>query len=333
MITTLPHGFPTETIQSRRAWTADSDFSGAIHTFSAETQEEVKKYVESRVGRGQITREQIQNIPYQLEQLSNFVNEIESVRAQVDNGIGFVVFPAWENGLSVHQSRVASWLVDNVFGDPKAQDDEGSHLMELFCRPGNPSMKTGARYHVTREGASPHTDGLQRLNDPDYLCLRCVSDALKGGENTLVTADTMYNYMLEHDAEMIGILSRPFVFHRRGFPIGKEKEAYFETPILSMEDGSLRLRFLDHYIKPSSEEQERAVQYLNNLFDNPKLQFNARLKPGQQVVFANKRMLHARTAFEDRNPAVDPYDLSQLDNLETANRLMDRTWSYKRKSA
>lgn len=341
MTSTLPLGFPTKPIQSKRAWTSDSDLlSEAIHPFLEETQKEVKNYVGSRTGKGPITREQIQNIPYHPGQLPNLVNEIEGLRDQVDNGIGFVVFPALENGLSVHQSRVASWLVSNAFGEPRIQDDEGSRLIEIFSTQGNPSMKTGARYHVTKEGSSPHTDGPQVLEDPDYLCLRCVSDGWKGGENTLVTADTMYNFMLEHNPDMINTLSKSFIFHRRGVPIG-EGEAYFEAPILSMESGSLRLRFLDHYIRggyemagiPLTDEQEGAIQYLNSLFDNPKLQFNARLEPGQQVVFANKRMLHSRTAFEDRNPPADHYDLSQLDDLETASRLMDRTWSYKRENA
>jgi len=167
--------------------------------------------------------------------------------------------------------------------------------------------------------------------------LRCVSDGWVGGENILVTADSIYNHLLTQAPELISVLSSDFFFHCRGVATVDGKE-FFPAPILDIDEGGLRLRFLDHYIKagqelagqPLTSDQNRAIHYLNSLFEQSDLQFRARLQPGQQVVFANKRMLHSRTEFVDRNPARREYDLIQLENLPTANRLMDRTWSYQR---
>ena len=335
MAETIPEGYPTSAIVSERAWDKSSDFSNAIHEFSDETQEEVAAYVKKRVSEGPLSKAEVEAVEYDPNSLPLLVAEIEKVRPQVDTGIGFVVFPAWKN-LNVHQSRVASWLVDNAFGEAKIQDDQGSRLIEIYNVSDSLSMKTGARYHETREGNSPHTDSPQVPSDPDYLCLRCVCDALVGGENILVTMDSMYNYMLKNAPEMISVLTKDFFFHRRG--VVQENGAFFPAPILSKDSGGLRMRFLDHYItrghelsgNPLTPEQTKAIHYLNSLFEISELQFKATLLPGQQVVFANKRMLHARTEFTDRNPATEKYDPKQLDDLSKANRLMDRSWSFKR---
>lgn len=333
----IPHGFPSKPIMSARAWNKGSKLSGIVHGFLNETEREVRDYIKGRVHDGVLTKTEIEAVDYDPAKLPRLTAEIEQVRPQVDSGIGFVVFPRW-SGLNVHQSRVASWLVDNAFGETRVQDEEGSRLIEIFNMGDNLSMQTGARYHVTREGNSPHTDAVQLLDDPDYLCLRCVSDSLVGGENILVSADSMYNHMLENAPWFIDTFTKDFFFHRRGVP-GSDGKNYVRSPIIGMDDGELRLRFLDHYIReghkvagrPLTTEQERAIQYMNSLFAQSDLQFRARLEPGQQVVFANRRMLHARTEFVDYNAPKETYDPAQLDNLETANRLMDRTWSSKRK--
>ena len=332
----IPQGFPLRPIESKRVWNKQSDLGNIVHEFSGETQKEVVTYIKGQVHQGPLTREEIESVKYDIEKLPKLTREINQVRSEVDIGRGFVVFPSWGD-LNVHESRIASWLVDNAFGEAREQDDKGSRLIEIFNVSDNLSMKTGARYHVTREGSSPHTDAVQRPNDPDYLCLRCVSDALMGGENILVSADSIYNKLLENAPALITTLTNDFFFHLRGVEKIEEKE-YFPAPIISIDNEGIRLRFLDHYIreghklagKPMTYGQEKAIQYLNSLFEQSDLQFRARLEPGQQVVFANKRMLHARTEFVDRNPAREFYDPSQLENLETANRLMDRTWSYKR---
>ena len=332
----IPDGFPKERIESLRAWNSDSALNNVAYTFSEATQEEVRDYIKKRVLDRLLSVDDIQNVVYEPDDLQNLEGEIESVRQQVDTGIGFVVFPSWDK-LNIHQSRVASWLVGNAFGETRGQDDQGSRLIEIYNQSDRLSMKTGSRYHETREGNSPHTDAPQVINDPDYLCLRCVSDAWIGGESILVSADSIYNNLLKNAPDIISILSSDFLFHQRGVPqVGKEE--FFAAPVMSKDEGGIRLRFLDHYIregheiagKPLTNDQERAIQYINSLCEQSDLQFKAHLASGQQVVFANKRMLHARTEFVDRNPANEIYDLAQLEDLATANRLMDRTWSYKR---
>jgi alpha-ketoglutarate-dependent taurine dioxygenase len=326
---------PKEKIQSARAWDKGTDLGKVVHTFSNKTQAEVTEFVKMAVPEGPLTAERISQVVYDASVTPRLQAEVESIRDQVDNGIGFVVFPAWE-GMDVHQSRVASWLVDNAFGECRVQDDKGTRLIEIFNKDDGLSMKTGARYHDTREGNSPHTDGPQVLEDPDYLCLRCVNDALIGGENILVTADSMYNWMLDNAPGVLETLGNDFIFHARGVP-QVDGRAYFKKPVFEMDEVGLRMRFLDHYMKgghkiadqPMTPDQSHALYVVNSLFEQSDLQFKARLAPGQQVVFANKRMLHARTEFADRSPATEVYDHASLANLSSANRLMDRTWTYK----
>ena len=162
----IPLGFPSEKIVSPRAWNKNSNLGKIVHEFSRETSEEVKAYVQLQVPKKPLTWEDIESVDYNPNKLPSLANEIECVRPQVNDGIGFVVFPEWSN-LNVHESRVASWLVASAFGEPKIQDDLASRLIEIYCVSDDLSMKTGARYHVTREGNSPHTDAPQVKEDPD----------------------------------------------------------------------------------------------------------------------------------------------------------------------
>ena len=336
MTTSTIGTFPTGPIEGPRAWTAASELEGVVHKFSPAAQEEVRRFVQERAPSGVLDRAAIEAVVYDPTALPLLTAEVDQVRPQVDQGIGFVVFPAWKD-LDVHQSRVASWMVAGTFGETRVQDNEGRRLIEIYNADDGLSMRTGARYHETREGNSPHTDAPQRPDDPDYLCLRCVSDGLFGGESMLVTADTIHNRLLATAPDMLEALRGDFYFQCRGVDQVGGRD-YFAKPVMSMDGGGLRMRFLDHYMReghnlagvPLTAEQERAIHGINCVFDESHLQFRALLEPGQQIVFANTRMLHARTGFADPNAPSQVYDLDQLANIPTANRLMDRTWSYKR---
>lgn len=333
----LPAGFPTTPIQSSMSWKQGSDMGDVVYAFSNEAQDEMRQYIEERAPPGVLSLDQITSVAYERKKLPVFSSEIERARPQVDSGIGFVVFPEWK-GLDVHQSRVASWLVDNAFGEPAPQDVNGLKLMELYKVSEDASVKRGYRYHETSEGNSPHTDGAQVIEDPDYLCLRAVSQAAVGGGNILVSADSLYNAMLERAPDLIGSLATNFHFDVRGVTEQEGSAASYVRPIMSMDNGEMRLRFLDWYIfeghkaadVPLTLEQRRAIDGLNCLFDESDLQFTAKLEAGQQIVFANKRLLHARTPFIDPNKPKRVYEPAQLDDLDNANRLMDRTWSHKK---
>ena len=60
------------------------------------------------------------------------------------------------------------------------------------------SMKTGGRYHETKEGGSHHTDSPQWKDVPDYLSLFCVHNAKKGGTNLFLSAYTIHNKILNN---------------------------------------------------------------------------------------------------------------------------------------
>ena len=60
------------------------------------------------------------------------------------------------------------------------------------------SMKTGGRYHHTKEGGSYHTDGSHLYkNPPDYVGLLCINPAKKGGVSKFMSAYTIHNKLLD----------------------------------------------------------------------------------------------------------------------------------------
>ena len=94
---------------------------------------------------------------------------------------------------------------------------------------------------------------------------------------------------------------------------------------MSQEKGNLLLAGI-----PMTQEQQKAIMLINTLCTQKELQFRAKLKTGEQVVFATNCCYTARTEFLDRIPSNDQDDPNQLDDLKTARRLMDRAWSNTR---
>ena len=65
-------------------------------------------------------------------------------------------------------------------------------------------------------------------------------------------------------------------------------------------------QLLAHQSAESFKRLHRALKRFADLADDPNVRFTTQLKPGEAVVFDNRRVLHARTAFEwDRRASGD----------------------------
>jgi hypothetical protein len=229
----------------------------------------------------------------------------------------------------VLEQGVFAWVLGCVLGEPAVQNAEGWKVIEVYDR-GVGTIEGGVRYHQTRQGAYVHNDATADPDPIDYLVLSCARDALVGGESILIDAATVHRVLLEHP-EVLSVLEGEFWFENRGMA---EDQRLFRAPIISYDDrGTPLIKYFRVYMEAAhakageamTDEQVRALDFLDTLLDQTPVQYRLRLEPGQSLVQADERFLHTRTAFCDRFPArtVDP----AVDAVEDINRFMFRVWA------
>ena len=235
------------------------------------------------------------------------------------DGVGlFIINGACLKNFSLKEKIAIYTLIAKILGELIVQNIQQEKVVEI--KDVGKSMKTGGRYHETKEGGSHHTDSPQWKDVPDYLSLFCVHNAKKGGTNLFSSAYTIHNQILKEKNELLHIFYEKFHFDKRGEFKDGESPTVFE-PIFEFKDGRLYFRYLRNYIdaghdiqnQPLSKSQKEALTYLDNLMRRDEIIMKYDLKPGDMVFSDNHWIVHGRTPFEDH------------DN-ENLKRLMLRTW-------
>ena len=205
-----------------------------------------------------------------------------------------------------------------ILGTLYIQNDKNQKLVQVQDR--GKSIKSGGRYHQTKEGGSFHTDSPQWGNVPDFIGMYCVNPAKKGGESKFVSAYSIHNEMLKEHKHFLEMLYEQFHFDKRGEYKSGESPTVFES-IFTYNDNQLKLRYLRDYINdghkiqniPLSKEQNEALDCFDKIIHDENLAVSYELKRYDMVFLNNGRVMHGRTSFED------------FEDIEE-KRLMIRTW-------
>ena len=208
--------------------------------------------------------------------------------------------------------------VCRILGTLYVQNDKNQKLVQVQDR--GKSMKSGGRYHQTKEGGSYHTDSPQWEKVPDFIGMCCINPAKKGGESKFVSAYSIHNKMLKEHKQFLEMLYQQFHFDKRGEFESKESPTVFE-PIFTYNNNQLKCRYLRDYINdgqviqntPLSKEQNEALDIFDKIIHDENLVVSYKLRQNEMVFFNNNRVMHGRTAFED------------FEGIEN-KRLMIRTW-------
>jgi len=235
------------------------------------------------------------------------------------DGFGlFVINGTCLQNFSLEEKIAIYTLIAKILGELIVQNIQQEKIVKI--KDVGKSMKTGGRYHETKEGGSHHTDSPQWKDVPDYLSLFCVHNAKKGGTNLFLSAYTIHNKILKEKSELLHIFYEKFHFDKRGEFKDGESPTVFE-PIFEFKDERLYFRYLRNYIdaghdiqnQPLSKLQKEALTYLDNLMRKDEMIMRYDLKPGDMVFSDNHWIIHGRTPFEDHSD-------------ENMKRLMLRTW-------
>ena len=253
------------------------------------------------------------DLPLFKKKILNFRNE------RLLDGVGlFVIDGICMESFSVKEKTSIYTLTSKILGELIIQNIKQEKIIEI--KDVGKSMKTGGRYHESKEGGAHHTDRPQCKNVPDYLGLFCVHNAKKGGTNLFLSAYTIHNRILQERKDLLDIFYEKFYFDKRGEFKDGESPTVFQ-PIFELKNKKLFFRYLRNYIdaghdiqnQPLSQPQKDALTYLDNLMHMEDITLKYDLKPGDMVFSDNHRVVHGRTSFED-------YDDENL------KRFMLRTW-------
>lgn len=233
--------------------------------------------------------------------LPTLAPKLQGVLDEVMKGRGFVLI----KGLPVErwtrrEAAIAFLVIGVQLGNLRMQNAEG-HLLGHVRDVGRSSEDPNTRIYQTRERQTHHTDSC------DVVGLMCLQTAKSGGLSSLVSSTTIFNEMRRHRPDLLSVLLQPIETDRRG-EVPESSKPYFNIPVFNYHEGLVSAIYQRQYIEsarrfpdvePLSALQIEALDMLDQLANDPKLNLMMELQPGDIQLVHNHTILHDRTAFED----------------------------------
>ena len=259
----------------------------------AEVESAVHELEESQVDMASIMAEDVP-LPIVAPRLQRLLEEVL-------NGRGFVLI----KGLPVErwtqrEAAMAFLIIGVQMGHLRMQNAEG-HLLGHVKDLGRSSDDPNTRIYQTRERQTHHTDSC------DVVGLLCLRAAKSGGLSSLVSSTTIFNEMRRRRPDLLRVLLDPIETDRRG-EVPEDSKPYFTIPVFSYHDGLVSAIYQRQYIEsarrfpgvaPLTTQQIEALDLLDQLASDPKLNLMMELEPGDIQLVHNHTILHDRTAFDD----------------------------------
>ena len=259
----------------------------------AEVENAVERLEESQVDFASITASEVS--------LPTLGPRVQRLLDEVLNGRGFVLI----KGLPVErwttrQAAIAFVAIGIHLGNLRMQNAEG-HLIGHVKDLGRSSTNPNTRIYQTNERQTHHTDSC------DVVGLLCLRAAKAGGLSSLVSSTTIFNEMRRRRPDLLRVLLEPIETDRRG-EVPDGGKPYFTIPVFNYHDGLVSAIYQRQYIEsarrfpgvpPLTPQQIEALDLLDQLANDPKLNLMMELELGDIQLVHNHTILHDRTAFED----------------------------------
>ena len=198
-------------------------------------------------------------------------------------------------------------------GLPRSQNAMGhmlGHVRDLGVKSSDPKT----RIYQTNERQTFHTDST------DVVGLLCLKRAKAGGTSLLVSASTIFNEMHAQRPDLLELLMQPIATDRRG-EVPEGMLPYLLIPVFSFHEGYLTIFYQRQYIDSAQRfanaprltaKHIEALDMLDRLANNPKLNLTMQLEPGDMQFVYNHALLHDRTAFVDWEDPAEKRHLLRL---------------------
>jgi hypothetical protein len=233
--------------------------------------------------------------------LPTLAPRLQRILDEVLNGRGFVLIKSLPVERWTRREAAIAFLAIGVhLGNLRMQNAEG-HLLGHVRDLGRSSDDPNTRIYQTRERQTHHTDSC------DVVGLLSLHAAKSGGLSNLVSSTTIFNEMRRRRPDLLKVLLDPIETDRRG-EVPEGCKPYFTIPVFNYHDGLVSAIYQRQYIEsarrfpgvaPLSPLQIDALDLLDELANDSKLNLMMELQPGDIQLVHNHTILHDRTAFED----------------------------------
>lgn len=247
------------------------------------------------------SRADLTSLTPELAPLPSLHNRLEDILSEVLDGRGFVLI----KGLPIErwtrrEAGIAFLVIGVHLGNLRMQNADG-HLLGHVRDLGKSSTDPDTRIYQTRERQTHHTDSC------DVVGLMCLQTAKSGGLSSLVSSTTIFNEMRRRRPDLLKVLLEPIETDRRG-EVPDGGKPYFNIPVFNYHEAQVSAIYQRQYIEsarrfegvaPLTLLQVEALDLLDQLANDPKLNLEMELQPGDIQLVHNHTILHDRTAFED----------------------------------
>ena len=226
------------------------------------------------------------------------------VRAKLDNGAGFVVLDRLPvDRFSKEELTAVYWLMSAMIARPVAQSFDGTLLYDVHDT--GRKIATRVRGDKTRQKLAWHTD--YGFNHPSpYIGLLVLRTSKSGGGSRVVSLATIHNEMRRCCPELLARLYRPYYWNRQGEHAPGDPITNV-NPIFRFDGERLNARVNRRLLQvghelvgaPMDDEGAAALEALYALMDEPALNFEFELAPGQIQYLNNWHCAHQREDYVD----------------------------------
>jgi len=287
-----------QTIHSPSAWTgaALSQSDEWIHQLSPDEVAETERLAADLRLRGkprdEIAREDVD--------LGALAPAVKRWREALHHGRGFLLVRGLPvDRLSAEDAAAVYWALGLHLGSPVPQNFLGERMTDIRDTGADPDDPS-TRLYRTRAEQDFHTDGA------DIIGLLCLKTSKSGGLSRIVSSVSVYNEVLRRRPDLAPLLFENFSWHY--YEPQMPAPMHFERPICAERGGGLNTAFIPWYIRraqelpdvpPMTQEQEEALQIMEQTANDPALYLDMDFVPGDIQWLKNSVILHKRTAYED----------------------------------
>lgn len=280
-------------------WSKDSfsEDRSWVRSFDSEMIEEIETTAHDFLDR-KINAKNVRKFDFPLPHCENLLKE---AYLDLEAGCGFTMMSGLPvDDWGVELSRAALCVISSRFGNVVVQNREGEYILDVI----NKGLAHGAQmrgYHGN-EYLAFHNDGANTAT------LLCMETAEEGGETIIASAAAVYNEILQNRPDLLPPLMRGFHHHRRNQRAPDDPVVTpYRVPVFSFIDGVFHSCYSAISILSSQEEgvafsdlELEALDYVEEQFKRPELQFRTRLEKGDIQFMNNFTVLHSRTNYKDR---------------------------------
>ncbi|MCP5156581.1 MAG: TauD/TfdA family dioxygenase [Ectothiorhodospiraceae bacterium] len=235
---------------------------------------------------------------------------MRALRERVDGGLGLALVEGVPlAGRAEPEQRRLAATVLGQFGRLVPQKLDGTRVYDVRDERPPPGLRV--RRSTTNVSQELHTDGGWLHHTPAYIALTCLKQAPSGGISRLSSLAAAHDTMRETCPDLLARLYRPLCWDRQS---EHEPEAarFSREPLFFHDTVGVAGRYYDDYVRegqrlarePLDAMAEDALETLRELVEAERGVATLRLEEGQMLVLDNRRLLHARTGFEDASVTV-----------------------------